>query len=159
MSRKRFTGVRLVDGITDEERRIAALEKEGLKVAPRPQDWTPPKSSPSHSPVDGYRLIEPQFFFSSLLSAMVCRFCGESRLLVHDVPESRSGLSSKFRVYCKTCEKETLVFDTSRNNASENGGRSFDVNRRAAVGALIMHKSTSDCQILRCFQHAATFAA
>ena len=102
MSRKRFTGALLVDRIADEKLRIAKLEKELLASRMNPADIFPVSFASRWLQANRAALFLFFAFFGDGLQVLRDKWS----FLLHDVPESRSRHSSKFRVYSKTCEKE-----------------------------------------------------
>ena len=140
--RKRFRGISRLHRIAKDRKRISASEDKGRKITPRPRERKPPaRSAPSYFPVSGYRLVDINYIFSTLMTVLTCKFCGKGGLSLHEISESRRGLCSRLRLHCTTCRKDTLVFDSSSRVPGSDRGTSYDLNRRASTGAVLMGTS------------------
>ena len=84
---------------------------------------------------------------STLLTALVCKFCGNDRLSLHEISVSRKCFRSKLRIYCAHCRKNITTSDSSKTVSER--GRSYDVYRRAAAAAVL--KGTSRQSFLKFF--------
>ena len=105
----------------------------------------PEPTQPADGSATGYRIIDLvclQAAFVSILH-VTCRRCHSNNVVIAENEDKRKGLMSVLRLKCLDCTRHGQEFETSRLRPIPGGGKSYDVNRRAAFASVMMGDSRS----------------
>ena len=106
----------------------------------------PQPIEPADGRATGYRLISLASLQTYLVAILgiVCRLCHSDNLILCENEEKRHGLMSVLRLKCLDCKRYGKKLETSHLRPEQKlGGRSYDVNRRAAFATMVIGETRS----------------